>query len=207
LGATWTGTLAGGESASLALNGDSVAKPGQRVEILPTVVTEGTFSPEHCLASAEVIDNLLGITAVGIIGDVGYPPEPSYEMLGVTPFQTVRVNVMALSGFSCVAELSLADKNGNPIGKPLSVNLNSGQATFLDVPGSTLFPQNSTLGVLGQRAEVLPIITVASTLGGDLAPNASMGSVEVYDNITMRTITYFPPDPCYGFTSCQHSSA
>lgn len=59
LGTTKTVTLATGESASLTLNGDSFVKPRERVEVLPTVVTEGTYPPTHCFASVEVIDHVL----------------------------------------------------------------------------------------------------------------------------------------------------
>src|ERR1700683_1216962 len=64
VGPTQTVILAPGQSASLPLNGNSVATTiGQRVELLPTVLLSPTVA-NSCVASAEVIDNLLGVTMV-----------------------------------------------------------------------------------------------------------------------------------------------
>jgi hypothetical protein len=65
LGTTKTFTLAVGQSASLTLNGDTLTEAfGTRVEVQPTIVTEGTYPPTSCIASEEVMDNLLGITHI-----------------------------------------------------------------------------------------------------------------------------------------------
>jgi len=202
LGTTKTVTLTTGQSASLALNGDNFVKPGQRVEVLPIVVTEGTYPPDPCFASVEVIDNVLAITTVGVPGAVSYPPTPNYGMVGVTSFQTVRLNVVAYPPtpnyppVPCIAQLSFADKDGNLVGQTEDVNQSPGSATFLDLPGSALFPPTPNFASLGQHAEVHPIVTAA--VG---APTNCIVSVEVYYNFNKQTTVYFPPVPC-GQSSC-----
>lgn len=191
LGTTKIVTLNFGQSASLTLNGDTVAKGfGQRVEVQPVVTPEGTFPPTPCFASAEVIDNLLGIPTVGVPGTVAWPPNPVFGMLSATAFQTVRLNVVAYPPTPCIGELSFADKDGNPVGATKDVNLSPGEATFLDLPGSALWPPSPIFNLLGQRAEVHPIITLA--VG---APTACIASVEVYLNFTGQTSVYYPPAP------------
>lgn len=85
-----------GQSASLAIKGGTlVSSIGQRAEVLPVVVVNGGDSPNGCIASAEVFDNLLGVTSVLIPGEVGYQSPPALGMLGVTGLETVRLNVVA----------------------------------------------------------------------------------------------------------------
>ena len=195
LGTTKTVTLATGESASLTLNGDFI-KPRERVEVLPIVVTEGTFPPTPCFASVEVIDQVLAITTVGVPGAVTFPPQPIFGMLGVTSFQTVRLNVVAwppspvYPPTPCIAQLSFADKNGNPVGETKDVNLSPGEAAFLDLPGSALFPSERFFDGFGQHVEVHPIVTLA--VG---APTNCLASVEVYYNFNKQTSVYWPPVP------------
>jgi hypothetical protein len=167
LGTTKTVTLTTGQSASLTLNGDSFVKPRERVEVLPIVVTEGTYPPNPCFASVEVIDHVRASTTVGVPGAVTFPPTPIFGMLGVTSFQTVRLNVVAYPPnptyppTPCIAQLSFADKDGNPIGETKDVNLSPGEAAFLDLPGSALFPPVPFFDGFGQHAEVHPIVTLA----------------------------------------------
>jgi hypothetical protein len=196
LGTTKIVTLTTGQSASLTLNGDSFVKPAERVEVLPIVVPEGTFPPNPCFASVEVIDNVLAITTVGVPGAVTYPPAPIFGMLGVTFFQTVRLNVVAwppdpiYPPNPCIAQLSFADMNGNPVGQTKDVNLSPGNATFLDLPGSVLFPPQPIFAEFGQHVEVHPIVTLA--VG---APTNCLASVEVYYNFNKQTSVYWPPVP------------
>lgn len=60
-----------------------------------------------------------------------------------------------------------------------------GQAAFLDLPGNTS-PGNP----------IHPIVTLTSTLTGDLTPTACIASVEVYGDLSGQTSVYFPPTPC-----------
>lgn len=172
-----------GQSAFLAVNGNSLTTAfGQRVELLPTVTgPDGTIPAPACVATAEVIDNFLGVTAVLAPGAVGYPPQPFFGMLGVTLFQTVRLNVVAFPPTPCIGQIGFADRNGTPVGPSKAVQLSAGpgQATFLDLPG------NALVSAFGQRAEVRPVVTVT---GG-----ACIASAEVYTNVIGATAVYYPP--------------
>ena len=195
-------TLAAGQSAVLAVDGNSLTTAfGQRVELLPTVARpDGAILSAGCVATAEVIDNVLGATTVLAPGAVGYPPQPVFGMLDVTLYQTVRLNVVAFPPVPCTGQIGFADKNGNRIGTSKAVQLSAGpgQATFLDLPGSVLV---SALG--GDqthcdrcgRAEVRPVVTVT---GG-----ACIAAAEVYNDVIRSTAVYHPPVPCApSSTSC-----
>lgn len=185
VGPNETVTLAPGQSASLALNGNSLTTTiGQRVEVLPTVALSAAAA-NACVATAEVIDNLLGVTMVLVPGAVSFPPSPAFGMLGVTVLQTVRLNVVAYPPSPCIGQISFADKNGNQLGTPMPVDLTPGQSTFLDLPGNTL------VNGLGQRAEVNPVVTLSP-----VAASACIASAEVYDNGVGVTAVLFPPAPC-----------
>jgi hypothetical protein len=170
-----------GQSVSIALNGSSLVGADQRVELLPTVTGfDGAAPGASCVASVEVINNADGVTTVLAPGAVSYPPTPAFGMLGVTFFQTVRMNVVAFPPSPCIGTISWVDGNGTPIGTSLAVQLAAGTATHLDLPGG---------GALGLRADVRPVVTVT---GG-----ACIASAEVYNNDTKATrAVYYPPDPC-----------
>ncbi len=182
VGSTLTVTVQAGQSASLALDGDTLTNvPGQRVEILPTVVpTVGVAS--QCDASAEVYDNILEISSVVVPGTLGYPSAPQFGMIGVTELQTAQLNVVAYPTDPCIGTLSFVNSSGVQVGNAMNVQLAPGQATFLALPGSTLVTK------LGQRAEVQPV--VSSSNGGCIA------SAEVYINGLGTTSTFYPTDPC-----------
>ena len=168
VGPSETVTLQSGESVSLTLNGRSHVAADQRVELHPTVSgMNGAATGASCVASVEVINNANGVTTVLAPGAVGYPPNPAFGLLGVTSLQTVRLNVVAFPPDPCIGTIDWGDVNGNPIGTSLAVQLSSGEATHLDLPGG---------GALGQRAEVRPVVTVTS--------GACIASAEVYNNIT-----------------------
>jgi hypothetical protein len=188
VGPSQTVSLQQGQSVSLDLNGASLVAADQRVELLPTVAGfDGAATGASCVASVEVINNVSGVTTVLAPGAVGLPPEPVFGMLGVTSFQTVRLNVVAYPPTPCIGTISWVDNNGTLIGTSLAVQLSSGQATHLDLPGG---------GALGYRAEVRPVVTVT---GG-----ACIASAEVYNNETKATrAVYYPPTPCASTgTSC-----
>lgn len=194
LGTTMNVALQAGQSASLAVNADTLTSViGQRVEVLPavvpTVVVSSSAIVNQCDASAEVFDNLLGGDSVVVPGAVGFPAVPIFGMLGVTELQTVRLNVVAFPPVPCDGELSFVNSNGVQVGNTLGVQLAPGQAASLDLPGSTLITR------LGQRAEVQPIVN---------APNGGCAaSTEVYNNLLGATTAYIPPVPCSpSSTSC-----
>ena len=194
VGSTRSVTLAPGQSASLALNGNSLTNSvGQRVEVLPTIVPAAGVASE-CQGSAEVFDNVRGGTSVLIPGAIGFPPNPALGMLGVNVLQTVRLIVVAFPPDPCFGQIGFADRNGNPVGNAVAVNLAPGQAAFLDLPGNTL------VTTLGRRAEVRPIVTLTNPTG---APDACIASAELYTNAGGRTAVYYPPAPCSPLsTSC-----
>ena len=195
VGTTTDVSLQPGESTSLAINGNSlISQSGQRVQVLPTVVPAAGIA-SSCQASAEIFDNALGVTNVLVPGAIGYPPGPALGMLGVTVLETVRLNVVAFPPDPCIGQISFLNSNGELVGNALmNVNLAPGQAAFLDLPGSTLVSK------LGQRAEVLPVVTPGGPSG---APNSCVVSAEVYINGLGTTSAYYPPDPCGpASTSC-----
>jgi hypothetical protein len=188
VGTTSAVMLQPGESASLAINGNSLTNTvGQRVQLLPTVTPVAGVA-NACQASAEVFDNALGITNVLVPGAVSYPSDPALGMLGVTVLETVRLNVVAFPPDPCVGQISFLNSSGELVGNALmSVNLAPGQAAFLDLPGNTLVSK------LGQRAEVRPVVIPSSASD---APNSCVASAEVYINGLGTTSSYYPPDPC-----------
>jgi hypothetical protein len=186
VGTTTAVTLQAGESASLAINGNSLTSAaGERVQVLPTVVPVAGIA-NSCQASAEIFDNALGITSVLVPGAVSYSSNPSLGTLGVTVLQTVRLNVVAFPPDPCIGQISFLNSDGALVGNALmNVNLSPGKATFLDLPGSALVSK------LGQRAEVLPVVTPSSA-----SPNSCVPSAEVYINGLGTTSSYYPPGPC-----------
>ena len=62
----------------------------------------------------------------------------------------MRVNVVAFPPDPCIGQVSFTDKNGNPIGSTLPVNLSPGTGTSLDLNADTLRLR------LGQSIEVQP---------------------------------------------------
>lgn len=189
VGSTLNVTLQGGQSAALALNGNTLTSIiGQRIEVLPTItLTAGVAN--QCNASAEVFDNLLEISSVVVPGALNVATPVEFGMLGVTELQTARLNVVAYPTEPCIGQLSFVNAQGAQVGNTLNVQLAPGQATFLDLPGTTLVTK------LGQRAEVQPMLTVNN--------GSCAASTEVYLNGLGTTSVYYPPDPCSAAsTSC-----
>jgi hypothetical protein len=125
---------------------------------------------------------------------VSFPSNPELGKLGVTLLQTVRLNVVAIPPDPCVGQISFVDSSRNLVGNSLmTVNLNPGQATFLDLPGNTL------VNKVGQRVEVQPVVTAFNSPG---VANACLASAEVYLNGLGTTTAYFPPDPCAASSTC-----
>jgi len=191
IGNTKTVNLQAGESAEIAINGNSLtSEKDDRVEVLPTIVVNGGDSPSACVASAEVFANVSGIANVLVPGTVGFPPAPVFGMVGVTSVETVRLNVVAFPPSPCAGTLSFVNNDGTPVGGTLNVQLSDGQAAFLDLPG------NAVVAKAGQRAVVHPVVSVTSS-------DACIASAEVYLNSTEATAVFFPPNPCGpNSTSC-----
>ena len=92
------------------------------------------------------------------------------------------------------ANLGFVDVNGNAIGPaPTPVTINPGQIVSLD------FPANEYVTQLGQRVEVVPVITPLPNPNG--APGGAIqASVEVLDALlgfgtVLTSVPMWPPDP------------
>ena len=98
-------------------------------------------------------------------------PEP----VGVTPGQTVRLNVTARPPDSCAAQIGFLDNGGKPIGASSHVSLQPGQSATLDLPASAVVKE------AGQRVEIQPRIvpdqgTAASACQADMEVNEAKPS-------------------------------
>jgi hypothetical protein len=94
--------------------------------------------------------------------------------------------VVAFPNGPCKAQLSFVDRNGVPQPPPTKiVNLNPGQADFLDVSAASLGLR------FGQRVELRPVVTLTSD------PNASacLANAEAYDPLSGRTWALQPQGP------------
>jgi hypothetical protein len=96
--------------------------------------------------------------------------------------QTAQLNVVAYPTDPCIGTLSFVNSSGVQVGNAINVQLAPGQAASLELPGSTLVTK------LGQRAEVLPVVSASN--GGCIA------SAEVYINGLGTTSTFILTDPC-----------
>ena len=196
VGTTLSVTLQPGQSASLAINGNSLTNTfGQRVEILPchTVLPDAGIV-SSCQASAECMtmcsehDQRAGARRSRLspqpgAGDVGrYGLADGAAECGGLPYRPLH----------WADQFSRQQRNliGNSL---MNVNLSPGQAMFLDLPGSIVVTK------LGQRAEVQPVVTPSPSSG----PNVCVASAEVYYNGLGTTSAYYPTDPCGpSSTSC-----
>jgi hypothetical protein len=188
IGATSAVALQPGQSASLSINGNTLAgSVGERVEVLPfvvptVIVCSAAIRPNQCVASVEIFDNVIGLTSVLIPGSTGWPLAPIFGTLGVTEFQTVRLNVVAYPPDPCIGQLSFVNSDGIQVGDALPVQIPPGQGLYMDLAGSTLVTK------LGQREELRPVVTSSS--------GACVASTEVYINGLGTTAEYYQPDPC-----------
>jgi hypothetical protein len=104
--------------------------------------------------------------------------------------QSIQVNAAAPPDSPCVAMLSFADDNGNPIGPTQQVNLSPGQMASL-----TFNPNKYTKS---GRQEYVPQITPNNPTGGQGVAPACLGSAEVYVTKTGSTSTYQTSSPAVG---------
>jgi hypothetical protein len=85
------------------------------------------------------------------------------EPVGVAAGQTLRLNVSAASGHSCIAQLGFLDNHGESIGPSSRVSLDAGESTVLDLPSST------------QRTEIQPrIVLDPATVASACRANAEV---------------------------------
>ena len=185
--------LSAGQTASLDLDADTlISRLGERIEVRPVVKTVqlpgAPPAPTALMITSEVRDNLTGIGTVlapGLMAAPGHSP-PTFVPQGLAGGETMRLNVSAYSTNNpCLAILSFADSNGDPVGPSMPVNLNPGMSTSLDL-------NSGTLGLaIGQVTNVQPIVTLTPPVtAGPPDQSVCAASSEVFDRLTGRTHTY-----------------
>ncbi|HLZ42796.1 MAG TPA: hypothetical protein VKQ11_17645 [Candidatus Sulfotelmatobacter sp.] len=124
---------------------------------------------------------LLGLAASALAQSTSQPLQ--FSLVGVTKNQTLRLSAIGGDG-GCLATLSFMDSTGTAVGRSAQLNLQPGQATWLDLPGSLVATR------LGQRAEIQPLVTPIPGTVADCIAGA-----EVFDNLTTWDRVYRPPNP------------
>jgi hypothetical protein len=187
IGSSTKVSLNQGQIAWLDFNADAYVKQfGQRVEVQPVVALLSNTAGSPLPSTVEVFDQITGFGS-SLVPAIQVSAAPLFNPQGLAGFQTMRLNAVAYPPGPCLARLGFADPNGNQLGSTLAVNLSPGQAASLDLNADTLGLK------LGQRIEVLPIVTVTPpvTTGPPVA-SVCGASAEVFDQITGRTETYQP---------------
>jgi hypothetical protein len=174
---------------------DYLQEIGQRLEVIPVITpAQNPNGPSitSVQASVEIIDVFTGVATVLTPAPLS-PPNPLYPAGPITPSltpqnlaggQAMRLNVVAFSPTPCMATLSFADKHGKSLGTSQQVNVSPGTGTYLDLTADALSLQ------LGQRLDVQPIVTVTTPIGAAAISSACQASVEVFDRLSGRTMTY-----------------
>ena len=123
------------------------------------------------------------------------PDPPRYGMIGITPGETLRINVAnpqlpsATLPRPCRVELTFLDSTGNPLLPPVQRTLEAGQSAHFDLNGDALFPTGT--GDVLLRAEVRPVVRVLpnpTDVGSAFVPpDPCVSSIELFDNATGKT--------------------
>jgi len=121
------------------------------------------------------------------------PDPPRYGMIGITPGETLRINVAnpqlpsATLPPPCRVELAFLDSAGNPLIPPVQRTLDAGRSAHFDLNGDALFTPGT--GDVLLRAEVRPVVRVLQTAVGDVfvPPGPCVSSIELFDNATGKT--------------------
>jgi len=124
------------------------------------------------------------------------PDPPRYGMIGITPGETLRINVAnsqlpsaTLLAPPCRVELVFLDSTGAPLLPAVQKTLEAGQSAHFDLDGDALFTPGT--GDVLLRAEVRPVVRVLSnpTAVGSvfLPPDPCVSSIELFDNATGKT--------------------
>jgi hypothetical protein len=161
----------------------------RRLEVIPVITpAQNPNGPSSTpvQASVEVIDAFTGVATV-LSAVPLWPPQsgaPSLLPQDLAAGQTMRLNAIAFPPDPCVSILSFADQNGNPLGTSQQVNLAPGTGAYLDLNADTLGLR------FGQHLDVQPIVTVTAPIGAAAINSACQTSVEVFDHLTGRTMTF-----------------
>lgn len=155
------------------------------------------------------------------------PPDPdrTFGMVGITPGQTMRLNVVnlipppdpdrngvppgpcrVLLSFRDAQGQPFSDSNGQPIGRV--VELQAGQSAFLDLNANLFSAPLSTNADVASgplRLQLRPFVRVLSTppdSDKQVPPGPCRATMEVFDNTSGRTSIFAgfepPPDPDRG---------
>jgi hypothetical protein len=130
-------------------------------------------------------------------------PPGKFLMVGITPGQTLRLNVVNLITAGdrqippgpCRVVLSFRDAAGHVIddanGQPIrrTVELQAGESAFLDLNGDQLGGVGTNLLT---RLEVRPFVRVVFQTDPGNLPPPCRANAEVFDNLTLRTSLMVP---------------
>lgn len=184
-----------------------ISRLGERMELRPVIAfpemspTTGAAPPTDCTFGVELFDSNTGFTRVfRDPGPIGLPDGTvDYSLMGVAFSQVVRLDAVtvdpgpnqdpAVPPNPCVVTLGFVDQNGTPVGiDPGPIQLDPGQATFLDLPASLM------VNALGQRALVRPTVKVESVPGAGACAGI-VSEAETFERLTGRTWAAHPPSP------------
>ena len=143
---------------------------------------------------------------VSRVGAFNPQPDPpgKFLMVGITPGQTLRLNVVNLASPPdpdrqipppCRVVLSFRDAAGHVIddlnGQPIrqTVELQAGESAFLDLNGDQLGGVGTNLLT---RLEVRPFVRVVFQPDPGDFPPPCRANAEVFDNATLRTSLVLP---------------
>ncbi|HEY6345286.1 MAG TPA: NHL repeat-containing protein [Bryobacteraceae bacterium] len=198
VGPTKVVSLNPGQAAFLDLEVSKLISSG-RIEIQPTV-TAGPGAPlgGSLQGSVEVFTASNGVGSAFYPG-IPIPPTsnvtgpPSFVPQGVIYGQSIQINALAPPDSPCVALLSFADVNGNPIGPTLNANLSPGTMTSLT------FNPNSITQSAG-RQEYVPQIAPSNVnpAGATGIASACLASAEVINQPSSAVATYQISSPPIG---------
>jgi hypothetical protein len=178
-------TLLSGQVASVSLNSNLVVHAAGQVSGVQPVVMfpPGGFVP-GIYAATEVSDGATGTGRVLSVV-VGDPTEPLSVLgpQGIAGGQLLRLAASAFSPNPCVAALSFTDRNGNPVGPAVQVDLSPGHAQALDLDATVLGLQS------GHRAEVQPVAALLAPVNSLAASRCSI-SAQTLDKTSGQPGTY-----------------
>lgn len=131
----------------------------------------------------------VSLYAVEDPNEAGVEDPNMFGMMGGGLGEVLRVNAAVDAGAvapgPCAVALGFADAAGEPIGRPVNIDLMPGQSAFVE------FDFGAVVSRLGQRFEARPVITPVS----DGSAAACGLSAEIYDRFTGRTSSYVQPVP------------
>jgi len=191
-------TLNPGQIATLDLDASTLIASGA-IELRPTVVAlPGTPVGGSLQGSAEVFTTSNGVGSV-LYAAIPIPPSsnvtgpPSFVPQGVVYGQSMVITALAPPDSPCVALLSFADLNGNPVGPTLNVDLSPGTMTLLS------FNANSITQPGGRQEFVPQIMPInGNPTGAPSAASACVGSAEVINQPSSAIATYQTSTPAIG---------